>query len=86
MGNHPFNLYVFLRFQSTVQLGLDFLSPESLGEAGRLADEIRCLPNDHEAKLQVLEVGQRKFYLEVFRAFLLFLSILFLEGLCSNLV
>ncbi|XP_034218040.1 lysine-specific demethylase JMJ25 isoform X1 [Prunus dulcis] len=51
--------------QSTVQLGLDFLSPESLGEAVRLADEIRCLPNDHEAKLQVLEVGQGKFYLEV---------------------
>ncbi|KAM1095474.1 hypothetical protein FF1_010373 [Malus domestica] len=51
--------------QSTVQLGLDFLSPESLGEAARLADEIRCLPNDHEAKLQVLEVGQRKFSLEV---------------------
>ncbi|KAM1353772.1 hypothetical protein ACFX2H_033211 [Malus domestica] len=51
--------------QSTVQLGLDFLSPESLGEAVRLADEIRCLPNDHEAKLQVLEVGQGKFSLEV---------------------
>ncbi|PRQ42227.1 putative transcription factor interactor and regulator C3H-WRC/GRF family [Rosa chinensis] len=51
--------------QSTVQLGLDFLSPESLGDAARLAEEIRCLPNDHEAKQQVLEVGQGKFYVEV---------------------
>ncbi|TQE05124.1 hypothetical protein C1H46_009276 [Malus baccata] len=48
--------------QSTVQLGLDFLSPESLGEAVRLADEIRCLPNDHEAKLQVFEVGKISLY------------------------
>ncbi|KAG6702181.1 hypothetical protein I3843_07G019700 [Carya illinoinensis] len=48
--------------QSTVQLGLDFLSPESLGEAVRLAEEIRCLPNDHEAKLQVLEVGKISLY------------------------
>nr|XP_023883367.1 lysine-specific demethylase JMJ25 isoform X2 [Quercus suber] len=51
--------------QSNVQLGLDFLSPESLGEAVRLAEEIRCLPNDLEANLQVLEVRQRKFFLEV---------------------
>ncbi|KAM3704830.1 hypothetical protein ACJW31_03G035700 [Castanea mollissima] len=51
--------------QSNVQLGLDFLSPESLGEAVRLAEEIRCLPNDHEANQQVLEVRQRKFFLEV---------------------
>lgn len=50
---------------SNVQLGLDFLSPESLGEAVRLAEEIRCLPNDLEANLQVLEVRQRKFFLEV---------------------
>lgn len=57
-------------FQSTVQLGLDFLSPESLGDAARLAEEIRCLPNDHEAKQQVSEVGQGKFYVEVFRAIL----------------
>ncbi|KAK9919858.1 hypothetical protein M0R45_028433 [Rubus argutus] len=48
--------------QSTVQLGLDFLSPESLGDAARLAEEIRCLPNDHEAKLQVLEVGKISLY------------------------
>lgn len=48
--------------QSTVQLGLDFVSPESLGEAVRLAEEIRCLPNDHEAKLQVLEVGKISLY------------------------
>eukprot|EP00256_Glycine_max_P052345 XP_014618670.1 lysine-specific demethylase JMJ25 isoform X3 [Glycine max] len=39
-----------------VQLGLDFLSPESVGDAVRLAEEIRCVPNEHEAKLQVLEV------------------------------
>ncbi|GMN43873.1 hypothetical protein TIFTF001_013066 [Ficus carica] len=48
--------------QSTVQLGLDFLSPESLGEALKLAEEIRCLPNDHEAKFQVLEVGKISLY------------------------
>ncbi|WCJ43122.1 Transcription factor jumonji (jmjC) domain-containing protein [Euphorbia peplus] len=48
--------------QSIVQLGLDFLSPESVGEAARLAEEIRCLPNDHEAKLQILEVGKISLY------------------------
>ncbi|XP_062084782.1 E3 ubiquitin-protein ligase JMJ24 [Humulus lupulus] len=48
--------------QSNVQLGLDFLSPESLGEAVKLAEEIRCLPNVHEAKLQVLEVGKISLY------------------------
>ncbi|XP_038705048.1 lysine-specific demethylase JMJ25-like isoform X2 [Tripterygium wilfordii] len=48
--------------QSTVQLGLDFLSPESVGEAFRLAEEIRCLPNDNDAKLQVLEVGKMSLY------------------------
>ncbi|XP_050222946.1 E3 ubiquitin-protein ligase JMJ24 [Mercurialis annua] len=48
--------------QSTVLLALDFLSPESVGEAARLAEEIRCLPNDHETKLQVLEVGKISLY------------------------
>ncbi|KAK3028511.1 hypothetical protein RJ639_038579, partial [Escallonia herrerae] len=48
--------------QSTVQLSLDFLSPESLGEAARSAEEIRCLPNDHDAKLQMLEVGKVSLY------------------------
>uniref|UniRef100_A0A6N2KV90 JmjC domain-containing protein n=1 Tax=Salix viminalis TaxID=40686 RepID=A0A6N2KV90_SALVM len=48
--------------QSNVQLGLDFLSPESLGVAARLAEEIRHLPNDHEVKLQVLEVGKMSLY------------------------
>lgn len=52
--------------QSTVQLGLDFLFPESVGEALRLAEEIRCLPNDHEAKLQVLEVQQSKTFISFF--------------------
>ncbi|XP_042506620.1 lysine-specific demethylase JMJ25 isoform X2 [Macadamia integrifolia] len=47
---------------SSVQLGLDFLSPESLGESLRLADEIRCLPNDHEVKLQMLEVEKMSLY------------------------
>ncbi|KAG9140563.1 hypothetical protein Leryth_016078 [Lithospermum erythrorhizon] len=50
--------YQVRNLQSTVQLGLDFLSPESLGEAARLAEEIRGLPNDHEAKLQILELMQ----------------------------
>ncbi|GAB2277475.1 hypothetical protein Dimus_012182 [Dionaea muscipula] len=48
--------------QSIVQLGLDFLSPESLGEAVKLAEEIRCLPNDHPAKLQMMEVGKISLY------------------------
>ncbi|XP_059648507.1 E3 ubiquitin-protein ligase JMJ24 isoform X2 [Cornus florida] len=48
--------------QSTVQLGLDFLSPESLGSAVKLAEEIRGLPNDHDAKLQMLEVGKISLY------------------------
>ncbi|KAI4301777.1 hypothetical protein L6164_035024 [Bauhinia variegata] len=47
---------------SAVQLGLDFLSPESLAEAVRLAEEVRCLPNEHESKLQVLEVGKISLY------------------------
>ncbi|KAK1293248.1 Growth-regulating factor 1 [Acorus calamus] len=42
--------------QSSVQMGLEFLSPESLGESTRVAQEIRCLPNDHIAKLQMSEV------------------------------
>ncbi|KAK6154706.1 hypothetical protein DH2020_008954 [Rehmannia glutinosa] len=48
--------------QSSVQLGLDFLSPESLAESLRLSKEIRGLPNDHDAKLQVLEVGKISLY------------------------
>ncbi|KZV37145.1 hypothetical protein F511_15065 [Dorcoceras hygrometricum] len=48
--------------QSSVQLGLDFLSPESLPEAVRLSEEIRGLSNDHEAKLQALEVGKISLY------------------------
>ncbi|CAL9106172.1 unnamed protein product [Musa acuminata var. zebrina] len=48
--------------QSSVQLVLDFLSPESLREAARMAEEIRCLPNNHEAKLKMLEVGKMSMY------------------------
>ncbi|CAM8925376.1 unnamed protein product [Rhodiola kirilowii] len=48
--------------QSTVQLSLDFLSPESLGEAAKMAEEIRCLPDDHEAKSKMLEVGKISLY------------------------
>ncbi|KAL0703658.1 hypothetical protein Bca4012_070083 [Brassica carinata] len=43
-----------------LQVALDFLCPESVGELARLAEEIRCLPNDHEAKLQILEIGKGK--------------------------
>jgi len=50
-------------FQSNVQLGLDFLSPESLGDAVRFTEEIRCLPNEHESKVQVLEVRRGKSYI-----------------------
>ncbi|KAF3322818.1 lysine-specific demethylase JMJ25 [Carex littledalei] len=42
--------------QSSVQLKLEFLLPESVQEAARMAQEIRCLPNDHHAKLNMLEV------------------------------
>ena len=45
-------------FQSTVHLCVDFLSPESLLESARISHEIRSLPNYHEAKLQILEVGR----------------------------
>ncbi|KAK9673111.1 hypothetical protein RND81_12G147100 [Saponaria officinalis] len=48
--------------QSTVQLGLDFLSPESLEHASKLAEEIRGLPNDHATKLQMVEVGKISLY------------------------
>ncbi|KAI3890234.1 hypothetical protein MKX03_035170 [Papaver bracteatum] len=48
--------------QSSVHLALDFLSPESLGESIRLAEEIRNLPNDHGAKFQMLEVGKMSLY------------------------
>ncbi|KAL5219129.1 hypothetical protein ABZP36_019813 [Zizania latifolia] len=48
--------------QSTVQLALDFLLPESLGESARMAQEIRCLPNDHGAKLKMLEIGKISLY------------------------
>ncbi|KAL3615066.1 hypothetical protein CASFOL_040727 [Castilleja foliolosa] len=48
--------------QSSVQLGLDFLSPESLGEARKLSEEIRRFSNNHEAKLHALEVGKISLY------------------------
>ncbi|KAI4369397.1 hypothetical protein MLD38_017839 [Melastoma candidum] len=55
----PFQLR---NLQSNVQLGLDFLSPDSLGEAIKLGEEIRCLQNGHEAKLQILEVVKMSLY------------------------
>lgn len=55
-------LFQVRNLQSTVQLGFDFLTPESVNEAARLADEIRSLPNDHDAKLQMLEVGKISLY------------------------
>ncbi|KAK9086461.1 hypothetical protein Syun_028855 [Stephania yunnanensis] len=48
--------------QSSVQLVLDFLSPESLKESVHLAEEIRSFPNDHEAKFRMLEVGKMSLY------------------------
>ncbi|KAL6649918.1 hypothetical protein ACP70R_014142 [Stipagrostis hirtigluma subsp. patula] len=48
--------------QSTVQLALNFLSPESLPESARIAQEIRCLPNDHKAKLKMLEIRKISLY------------------------
>ncbi|CAH2038511.1 unnamed protein product [Thlaspi arvense] len=54
--------FQFRNLQSNVQVALDFLCPESVGETARLAEEIRCLPNDHEAKLQILEIGKISLY------------------------
>ncbi|KAF7042653.1 hypothetical protein CFC21_052194 [Triticum aestivum] len=54
--------YQVKNLQSTVQLALDFLSPESLRESARMAQEIRCLPNHHDAKLKMLEVGKIALY------------------------
>lgn len=48
--------------QSSVMLALGFLSPESLEESIGLAQEIRCLPNHHDAKLKMLEVGKISLY------------------------
>ncbi|VAI05673.1 unnamed protein product [Triticum turgidum subsp. durum] len=54
--------YQVKNLQSTVQLALDFLSPESLRESARMGQEIRCLPNHHDAKLKMLEVGKIALY------------------------
>ncbi|KAF7053851.1 hypothetical protein CFC21_061671 [Triticum aestivum] len=54
--------YQVKNLQSTVQLALDFLSPESLRESARMGQEIRCLPNHHNAKLKMLEVGKIALY------------------------
>ncbi|KAK8953509.1 hypothetical protein KSP40_PGU011771 [Platanthera guangdongensis] len=48
--------------QSSVQLAFDFLSPESLGESVRMAQGMRCLPSDHEAKLKMPEVEKMTLY------------------------
>lgn len=53
-------------FQSSVMLALGFLSPESLGESIRLAQEIRCLPNNHDAKLKMLEVSKYQNFTDYF--------------------
>ncbi|KAF3609155.1 hypothetical protein DY000_02044778 [Brassica cretica] len=42
----------------TFQLDVRFKS--EIFRLARLAEEIRCLPNDHEAKLQILEIGKGK--------------------------
>ncbi|XP_066393200.1 E3 ubiquitin-protein ligase JMJ24-like isoform X2 [Miscanthus floridulus] len=55
----PFQLK---NLQSTVQLALNFLSPESLPESVLLAQEIRCPPNGHLAKLKMLEVKKISLY------------------------
>ncbi|KAH0921076.1 hypothetical protein HID58_021094, partial [Brassica napus] len=48
--------------QGTFEKPLKTKGPESVGESARLAEEIRCLPNDHEAKLQILEIGKISLY------------------------
>ncbi|KAF8110355.1 hypothetical protein N665_0085s0081 [Sinapis alba] len=54
--------FQFRNLQSNVQVALDFLCPESVGESARLAEEIRCLPYDHKAKSQILEIGKISLY------------------------
>ncbi|ERN16983.1 lysine-specific demethylase JMJ25 [Amborella trichopoda] len=48
--------------QSCVQLSMNFLSPESLGESLRLAQEIRSLSDKHAAKQNMLQVGKMAVY------------------------
>ncbi|CAH8357840.1 unnamed protein product [Eruca vesicaria subsp. sativa] len=54
--------FQFRNLESNVQVALDFLCPESVGESARLAEEIRCLPKDHKAKPQILEIGKISLY------------------------
>ncbi|KAL0797533.1 hypothetical protein Bca101_052707 [Brassica carinata] len=54
--------YQSRNLQSNVQVALDFLCPESVGESAKLAEEIRCLPYDHKAKPQILEIGKISLY------------------------
>ncbi|KAJ4866190.1 RING-type protein [Raphanus sativus] len=54
--------FQFRNLQSNVQVALDFLCPESVGESARLAEEIRCLPYDQKAKPQILEIGKISLY------------------------
>lgn len=54
--------YQIRNLQSTVQLGLDFLSPESLSVSAKMAQEIRCLPDDHDSKLNMWEVEKMSLY------------------------
>nr|CAB3495961.1 unnamed protein product [Digitaria exilis] len=53
---------IFHLQKSTVQLAVNFLSPESLPESVRMAQEIRCLPNGHVAKQKMLEVKKISLY------------------------
>ncbi|KAJ3699912.1 hypothetical protein LUZ61_003617 [Rhynchospora tenuis] len=48
--------------QSSVQLKFEFLFPESVQESTRMAREIRCLPNNHHAKFNMLEVEKMCLY------------------------
>ena len=50
------NLVCIFHLQSCIKVALDFVSPESIHECIRLADEFRALPRNHVAKEDKLEV------------------------------
>ncbi|KAJ3683736.1 hypothetical protein LUZ60_013963 [Juncus effusus] len=54
--------FQFTNLQSSVQLKFEFLFPESISESVRMAQEIRCLPNGHFAKLNIMEVRKMCLY------------------------
>lgn len=49
--------YLFIDLQCCVHVVLEFVSPENATECIQLIDEVRLLPEGHEAKVDKLEVN-----------------------------